>query len=194
MCRVAQGVGGALMLGVAPKLISLAFPERERGFALGMFSAGFATGVTMGAPLGGLILTYLNWRALFFVNPLLGMISSWSRQPGVKKISPAPDLGMADPGPLGRPDHHRHPGRVHPDPHRGKGPRRHGCTQPAGPGGGGRRGGAPGGHRAAPAEPPAPPGPLAEPRLSFGELRGAHGLCLCDGVLFSAAVFSGAGL
>ena len=28
----------------------------------------------MGAPLGGLILTYLNWRALFFVNPLLGMI------------------------------------------------------------------------------------------------------------------------
>jgi len=74
MCRVAQGVGGALMLGVAPKLISLAFPEKERGFALGMFSAGFATGVTMGAPLGGLLLTYLNWRALFFVNPLLGMI------------------------------------------------------------------------------------------------------------------------
>jgi EmrB/QacA subfamily drug resistance transporter len=74
VCRLAQGVGGALMLGVAPKLITLAFPEGERGFALGMFSAGFATGVTMGAPLGGLLLTYLNWRVLFFVNPFLGVI------------------------------------------------------------------------------------------------------------------------
>jgi EmrB/QacA subfamily drug resistance transporter len=74
ICRVAQGVGGALMLGVAPKLITLAFPEGERGFALGMFSAGFATGVTMGAPLGGLLLTYLNWRVLFFVNPFLGVV------------------------------------------------------------------------------------------------------------------------
>lgn len=71
--RVLQGVGAALMLGVAPKLISLAFPEGERGFALGMFSAGFATGVTLGAPLGGLLLTFLSWRALFFVNPLLGL-------------------------------------------------------------------------------------------------------------------------
>ena len=73
-CRVVQGVGAALMLGVAPKLISLAFPEGERGFALGMFSAGFATGVTIGAPLGGLLLTFLSWRALFFVNPLLGLV------------------------------------------------------------------------------------------------------------------------
>ena len=72
--RVLQGVGAALMLGVAPKLISLAFPEGERGFALGMFSAGFATGVTLGAPLGGLLLTFLSWRALFFVNPFLGLV------------------------------------------------------------------------------------------------------------------------
>ena len=73
-CRVVQGVGAALMLGVAPKLISLAFPEGERGFALGMFSAGFATGVTIGAPLGGLLLTFWDWHALFFVNPVLGLV------------------------------------------------------------------------------------------------------------------------
>jgi len=72
--RLLQGVGAALMLGVAPKLISLAFPEGERGFALGMFSAGFATGVTLGAPLGGLLLTFLSWRALFFINPILGLV------------------------------------------------------------------------------------------------------------------------
>jgi len=72
--RVVQGAGGALMLGVAPKLITLAFPEKERGLALGMFSAGFATGVTMGAPLSGLLLTFLSWRTVFFVNPILGAL------------------------------------------------------------------------------------------------------------------------
>ncbi len=75
MCRVIQGAGGALMLGTAPKLITLAYPAGERGFALGMFSAGFATGVTMGAPLGGLLLTWFNWQTLFFVNPLLAVLA-----------------------------------------------------------------------------------------------------------------------
>ena len=72
--RVAQGTGAAFMLGVSPKLITLAFEERERGMALGLFSAGFATGVTVGAPLSGLLLTFLSWRSVFFVNPILGMM------------------------------------------------------------------------------------------------------------------------
>ncbi len=72
--RVAQGAGGALMLGVSPKLITLAFAEKERGLALGMFSAGFATGVTVGAPLSGLLLTFMSWRSVFFVNPILGVL------------------------------------------------------------------------------------------------------------------------
>jgi EmrB/QacA subfamily drug resistance transporter len=75
ICRLVQGVGAALMLGTSPKLITLAFPAGERGFALGMFSAGFATGVTMGAPLGGLLLTWFDWQALFFVNPILGVMA-----------------------------------------------------------------------------------------------------------------------
>ncbi len=74
-CRLLQGVGAALMLGVGPKLISLAFGEGERGFALGMFSAGFATGVTLGAPLGGFLVSHFDWRALFGVNPLLGLVA-----------------------------------------------------------------------------------------------------------------------
>lgn len=75
ICRLVQGVGAALMLGTAPKLITLAFPVGERGFALGMFSAGFATGVTLGAPLGGLLLTWFDWRTLFFINPGLGLLA-----------------------------------------------------------------------------------------------------------------------
>jgi EmrB/QacA subfamily drug resistance transporter len=66
--RALQGLGGSLMLGVAPKLIALAYGEGERGLALGLFSTAFATGISVGAPLGGVITTYLGWPFIFFIN------------------------------------------------------------------------------------------------------------------------------
>jgi EmrB/QacA subfamily drug resistance transporter len=66
--RALQGIGGSLMLGVAPKLIALAYGEGERGLALGLFSTAFATGISVGAPLGGVITTYLGWPFIFFIN------------------------------------------------------------------------------------------------------------------------------
>jgi EmrB/QacA subfamily drug resistance transporter len=66
--RALQGIGGSLMLGVAPKLIALAYGEGERGLALGLFSTAFATGISVGAPLGGIITTYLGWPFIFFIN------------------------------------------------------------------------------------------------------------------------------
>jgi MFS family permease len=66
--RVLQGVGASLMLGLAPKLIALAYGEKERGLALGLLSTAFATGISVGAPLGGLITAYLGWPYIFFVN------------------------------------------------------------------------------------------------------------------------------
>jgi EmrB/QacA subfamily drug resistance transporter len=66
--RALQGIGASLMLGVAPKLIALAYGEGERGLALGLFSTAFATGISVGAPLGGIITTYLGWPFIFFIN------------------------------------------------------------------------------------------------------------------------------
>jgi EmrB/QacA subfamily drug resistance transporter len=66
--RALQGLGGSLMLGVAPKLIALAYGEGERGLALGLFSTAFAAGISVGAPLGGVITAYLGWPFIFFIN------------------------------------------------------------------------------------------------------------------------------
>jgi EmrB/QacA subfamily drug resistance transporter len=66
--RALQGVGASMMLGVAPKLIALAYGEGERGLALGLFSTAFATGISVGAPLGGVITAYLGWPFIFFIN------------------------------------------------------------------------------------------------------------------------------
>jgi EmrB/QacA subfamily drug resistance transporter len=66
--RALQGLGGSLMLGVAPKLIALTYNEGSRGLALGLFSTAFATGISVGAPLGGIITTYLGWPFIFYIN------------------------------------------------------------------------------------------------------------------------------
>src|SRR4030042_731883 len=76
--RALQGVWGALMLGIAPKLIALAYGEGERGLALGLFSTAFATGISVGAPLGGVITTYLGWPFIFFINLPIGAGIFWA--------------------------------------------------------------------------------------------------------------------
>lgn len=65
--RALQGLGGSLMLGLAPKIIAVTYGEGERGLALGLFSTAFATGISVGAPLGGFI-THLGWPYIFFIN------------------------------------------------------------------------------------------------------------------------------
>jgi EmrB/QacA subfamily drug resistance transporter len=75
--RALQGIGGSLMLGVAPRLIALAYSEGERGLALGLFSTAFATGISVGAPLGGLITTYLGWPFIFYINIPICAVAFW---------------------------------------------------------------------------------------------------------------------
>ena len=66
--RAVQGLGASLMLAAAPKIITLTFQEGERGLPFGLFSTAFASGVTVGAPLGGLIAAKWGWPWIFFLN------------------------------------------------------------------------------------------------------------------------------
>lgn len=66
--RALQGLGASLMLGVAPKIITTLYREGERGLPLGLFSTAFASGVTVGAPLGGWITARFGWPLVFFIN------------------------------------------------------------------------------------------------------------------------------
>jgi EmrB/QacA subfamily drug resistance transporter len=75
--RALQGIGGSLMLGVAPKLIALTYSEGERGLALGLFSTAFAAGISVGAPLGGIITTYLGWPFIFYINIPICALAFW---------------------------------------------------------------------------------------------------------------------
>lgn len=74
-CRAVQGVGGALMIPGSLSIISASFGDKERGKAIGTWSA-ITTMVTIGGPiLGGALADAGLWRYIFFINIPIGIIS-----------------------------------------------------------------------------------------------------------------------
>jgi len=68
VARAVQGVGGALLVPGSLAILSASFPEKQRGQAIGTWSA--FTGITsaIGPVLGGWIVQHLSWRWVFFIN------------------------------------------------------------------------------------------------------------------------------
>ena len=73
--RALQGIGGALMIPGSLSLISASFINKERGKAIGTWSA-ITTVVTIGGPiLGGALGDAGLWRFIFFINIPFGVVS-----------------------------------------------------------------------------------------------------------------------
>ncbi|AYL95915.1 MFS transporter [Mucilaginibacter celer] len=71
--RIIQGIGGALMIPGSLSLISSSIDVKERGKAIGTWSA-ITTVVTMGGPvLGGALADAGLWRYIFFINVPIGI-------------------------------------------------------------------------------------------------------------------------
>lgn len=75
--RVLQGTGAAMIQAVGPALLVTAFPARERGMALGAIGSFVAAGILIGPALGGVLLQYVGWEAIFFVNLPIGVLGWW---------------------------------------------------------------------------------------------------------------------
>ncbi len=73
--RAFQGVGGAIASPTALALISTTFregPERNRAF--GVFAAVSAGGGAIGLLAGGMLVEWLDWRWVLFVNVPIGLL------------------------------------------------------------------------------------------------------------------------
>jgi EmrB/QacA subfamily drug resistance transporter len=74
--RVLQALGASMMtLGMA--IITEAFPPQERGKALGISGSLVSIGIITGPVVGGLILSAVSWRWIFYVNLPIGIIGTW---------------------------------------------------------------------------------------------------------------------
>ena len=76
--RLVQGVGAAFLFSNSAAIITDAFPENERGKALGINGLSFLAGSLVGLVLGG-ILAIFDWRLVFLVSVPVGVIGTvWS--------------------------------------------------------------------------------------------------------------------
>ena len=77
IARTAQGLGGALMIPGSLSIISATFHDKEKGKAIGTWSAA-TTLVTVGGPiLGGALGDAGLWRAIFYINVPIGIGTLW---------------------------------------------------------------------------------------------------------------------
>jgi EmrB/QacA subfamily drug resistance transporter len=72
--RVFQAVGAAMIMALGTAIVTEAFPSKERGKAMGIIGLLVSIGVIAGPTLGGIILQFLTWHWLFFVNLPIGVI------------------------------------------------------------------------------------------------------------------------
>lgn len=73
LARLGVGVGEAGGVAPAYSLIADYFPPNQRARALGIYSFGIPIGSALGIVLGGVLTTYLDWRASFFIVGLSGL-------------------------------------------------------------------------------------------------------------------------
>jgi len=71
--RILQGVGGALLTPQTLAIMTSIFPPERRGAAFGIWGgvAGLAT--LAGPTVGGAIITYIDWRWIFYINVPIGI-------------------------------------------------------------------------------------------------------------------------
>lgn len=76
--RMIQGVGAAFLFANSAAIITDAFPENERGQALGINMVSILAGSLVGLVMGG-ILAYYDWRLIFLVSVPVGIVGTiWS--------------------------------------------------------------------------------------------------------------------
>src|ERR1700761_1597055 len=72
--RCLQALGGSMLNPVALSIISNTFTERQaRARAMGIWGAVFGISLALGPVLGGILVTGLSWRAIFWINIPIGL-------------------------------------------------------------------------------------------------------------------------
>ena len=75
--RILQGIGAAMMMPVGRLTIIRTFPKSELLMAMNFVIIPALIGPLLGPTVGGLIVHWLPWRFIFFVNIPVGLAAQW---------------------------------------------------------------------------------------------------------------------
>jgi EmrB/QacA subfamily drug resistance transporter len=73
--RMIQGFGASALMAIGPAIMTTAFPDKDRGQALGIVGSVVSAGFLTGPILGGFLVEHMGWRSVFFVNLPIGVIA-----------------------------------------------------------------------------------------------------------------------
>jgi EmrB/QacA subfamily drug resistance transporter len=75
--RGIQALGAAMLQANSPAILTKSFPSEQRGQALGMQATMTYLGLTVGPSLGGWLADQFSWRAVFYINVPVGLLTLW---------------------------------------------------------------------------------------------------------------------
>lgn len=73
--RFLQSIGAAMVLALGVAILAETWPVQERGKAIGLASTFISLGIVIGPAIGGVMLQYLTWHWIFFVNIPVGAVA-----------------------------------------------------------------------------------------------------------------------
>ncbi len=73
--RAAQGVGAAIMMALTMAFVGETVPKAKTGSAMGLLGTMSAIGTALGPSLGGVLIAWFGWRAIFLVNLPVGVLT-----------------------------------------------------------------------------------------------------------------------
>ncbi len=76
--RILQAIGAGLLQANSVALITAAFPAKERGRAIGIQGAVQAVAMSIGPFVGGILISVVSWRAIFYVNVPIGILGTFA--------------------------------------------------------------------------------------------------------------------
>lgn len=91
--RILQGVGAAMMMPVGRLAIIRTFPKSELLKAMNFVIIPALIGPLLGPTVGGVIVHWLSWREIFFVNLPVGLVALWlihRHMPDYRSDTPCP--------------------------------------------------------------------------------------------------------
>src|SRR5262249_26361974 len=94
--RLLQGVGGGVLFPIVMSVLFNAFPEGERGAAMGLLIIPVVGGPAFGPTIGGYIVTHLDWRWVFLVNLPVGALAVSMAAALLRPSAPPGDARLDD--------------------------------------------------------------------------------------------------
>jgi EmrB/QacA subfamily drug resistance transporter len=95
LARGLQGVGGAMMFATSLALLAAGYAGPDRGTAIGIWGATIGGAVAVGPLIGGVLVEWIGWEAIFYVNVPIGIAAIYLTLQRVEE-SRDPQAGGAD--------------------------------------------------------------------------------------------------